>query len=93
MQTSMAGNQTTLFPTKPSESNILTIFCSGCSARAFKVDEDTLSNAGIVSLKCPECGNGTSLSIAPNGNIIVVPGYPENNLPKKKTRTRKPETQ
>ena len=82
-------NQTTLFPTKDAESNTLTIWCSGCNLRPFKVDEQTLSNAGIVSLKCLDCGAGTSLSIAPNGNVIVVPGYPEDNLPKKRAKRQK----
>ncbi len=61
----------------------LTIYCSSCNEHAFKVDERTVANAGIVSLKCPQCGKGTSVGAAPGGNITVVPGYPDDHLPGK----------
>lgn len=57
----------------------ITIYCSACTEHAFMVDENTVHHVGIVSLKCPKCGKGTSVGSAPGGNIIVIPGYPEDH--------------
>lgn len=85
----MAGQRTSLFARDSEQiQGALIIYCSQCGQHAFTIDEETAAKAGILSLKCPKCSEGTSISVAPNGAVIVVPGYPENNLIQTK-RSRK----
>lgn len=82
-------SQATLFANQDKESSDpLIVYCTSCGDRAFKVNEQTVIAAGILSLKCLECKEITSVSVSPDGYLAAMPGGPYENLPKKK-RQRK----
>lgn len=64
----------------------LKIYCSWCGEHAFRVDENTVHTVQILTVKCPKCEKITTIGSQPGGNIIVVPGVPNQSVSSEKPR-------
>jgi translation initiation factor 2 beta subunit (eIF-2beta)/eIF-5 len=64
----------------------LTIYCSWCGQHEFKIDEQTLRDIHIFMVKCPKCGEITTVGSQEGSNIIVLPGTPDAQSKKREQK-------
>ena len=81
-----------LFKKKNEVPASLLVYCPACNQHAFRVHADSVVEVGVLSIQCPQCNEGVSMSVNDDGCLLVMSGYPQNSKRKRKRNDTVPDT-